>query len=83
MKNMKIDLVSAVFSPEPITSARANADLAEQLTHDGHRVRVITPFPNRPAGKLYEGYRRQLWQQTSSTIRSSTSWGHAFKQHSR
>jgi colanic acid biosynthesis glycosyl transferase WcaI len=58
---MKIDLVSAVFSPEPITSARANADLAEQLTHDGHRVRVITPFPNRPAGKLYEGYRRQPW----------------------
>jgi glycosyltransferase involved in cell wall biosynthesis len=58
---MKINIVSAVFPPEPITSARATVDLAEQLCREGHRVHVITAFPNRPAGRLYEGYKRQLW----------------------
>jgi len=58
---MKINIVSPVFPPEPITSARANADLAAQLCRNGHRVRVITTFPNRPAGKLYDGYQRKLW----------------------
>ncbi len=58
---MKIHVVSSVFSPEPIISARTSADLAEQLAREGHQVRVIADFPNRPAGKLFEGYRRRLW----------------------
>jgi glycosyltransferase involved in cell wall biosynthesis len=58
---MKIDIVSCVFKPEPIISARTSADLAQQLAREGHRVRVIAAFPNRPAGKVFEGYRRSLW----------------------
>jgi hypothetical protein len=42
---MKIDIVSSVFSPEPIISARTSADLAQQLARNGHRVRVFTAFP--------------------------------------
>ncbi len=58
---MKIDIVSCIFTPEPIVSARTSADLAEQLARDGHRVRVIAAFPNRPAGKLFDGYHRRMW----------------------
>ena len=48
---MKIDIVSAVYRPEPIVSSRTSTDLAEQLCEDGDTVRVITTFPNRPAGE--------------------------------
>ena len=58
---MKIEIVSSVFKPEPIVSARTSADLAEKLAGDGHRVRVIADFPNRPAGKLFDGYPHRLW----------------------
>jgi glycosyltransferase involved in cell wall biosynthesis len=58
---MKINIVSCIFSPEPIVSARTSADLAKQLAQQGHRVRVIAAYPNRPAGKLFEGYQRRLW----------------------
>ena len=57
---MKIDVVSAVYRPEPIVSSRTSTDLAEQLCEEGDTVRVITTFPNRPAGKLYDGYKRSL-----------------------
>ncbi len=58
---MKICIVSCLFLPEPIVSSHTSADLAEQLRGSGHRVRVITSFPSRPNGKLYEGYKRRLW----------------------
>jgi glycosyltransferase involved in cell wall biosynthesis len=59
---MNISIISCVFSPEPVLSARTSADLAQTLAVAGHNVRVIAPFPNRPAGKLYQGYRRSLWK---------------------
>lgn len=34
--------------------------LARQLTADHHEVTMIVPFPNRPHGRLYDGYRRSL-----------------------
>lgn len=63
---MKIDIVSCIFSPEPIVSARTSTDLAKELAQQGHRVRVIAAYPNRPAGKLFEGYKRRLWTWDSS-----------------
>jgi glycosyltransferase involved in cell wall biosynthesis len=36
--------------------------LASCLAHDGHAVTVIGPFPNRPLGRVYEGYRRRLYK---------------------
>jgi colanic acid biosynthesis glycosyl transferase WcaI len=34
--------------------------LASRLAHAGHHVTVVAPFPNRPGGRLHEGFRRSL-----------------------
>jgi len=53
---MNVLIVSAVFPPEPVTSAVTSEQLAVELVNAGHDVTVITSFPNRPGGKLYPGY---------------------------
>ncbi len=58
---MRVLIVSCVFPPEPVASARTSADLAEALVERGHAVAVITAFPSRPGGQLYAGYRRRLF----------------------
>ena len=42
-------IISAVFPPEPVTSATLNYDLAIALFKD-YNVTVLTPKPSRPAG---------------------------------
>ena len=54
MKN--ILLVSCVFPPEPVVSARTSKDIANYLVGKGHKVTVLCPIPSRPAGKMYKGY---------------------------
>jgi glycosyltransferase involved in cell wall biosynthesis len=58
---IKALIVSCVFPPEPVVSSRTSTDLANELCRIGYQVEVITGFPNRPAGKLYEGYQRRFW----------------------
>lgn len=58
---MKVLVVSAVFPPEPMVSARTSAQIAAHLAGDGHKVQVLAPFPNRPGGMLYPGHRRRLF----------------------
>jgi len=58
---MKIDILTCLFSPEAVTSARTSTDLAEELARKGHQVRVIAPYPNRPGGKVFAGYKRMPW----------------------
>ena len=48
MKNILI--ISAVFHPEPVTSAMMNYDLAVELAKE-HNVTVLRPKPSRPIGK--------------------------------
>lgn len=48
MKNILI--ISAVFHPEPLTSAMMNYDLAVGLAKE-HNVTVLRPKPSRPIGK--------------------------------
>ena len=48
MKNILI--ISAVFHPEPLTSAMMNYDLAEELAKE-YNVTVLRPKPSRPIGK--------------------------------
>ena len=45
---------------QPVVSAQTSAQIAQELINQGYLVKVIAPFPNRPAGKLFEGYRRQF-----------------------
>jgi glycosyltransferase involved in cell wall biosynthesis len=51
MKNILI--ISAVFHPEPLTSAMMNYDLAVELAKN-HNVTVLRPKPTRPIGKEYQ-----------------------------
>lgn len=59
---MNVLIVSAVYPPEPVVSAQTSAQIAGALHAQGHTVRVITNFPNRPAGKLFPGVRRKFAQ---------------------
>ncbi len=56
---MRILYLTQWYLPEPAT---LQAELAGQLRDGGHRVTVLTGFPNYPAGRLYPGYRQRLWQ---------------------
>jgi len=60
-KRLDIIIVSSVFPPEPVFSAKSSCQLAKHLAQQGHRVTVITAFPSRPSGKMYPGYRRRLY----------------------
>jgi glycosyltransferase involved in cell wall biosynthesis len=59
---VKIGVVSQWYPPEP---AYIPENLARGLAARGHRVRVLTGFPNYPTGTLYPGY-RQRWNDTST-----------------
>ena len=50
MKNILI--ISAVFSPEPVVSAKLSEDLAIHLSQS-NKVTVISPRPTRPCGFLF------------------------------
>ncbi len=62
---MRVYIISAVYPPEPMTSATMGSDIAEEMTKRGHEVTVITSFPNRPSGKIYPNYRR-CWKKVQS-----------------
>ena len=45
---MNILIISCVFPPEPVVSAKLSFDLATKLTENGNQVSVISPKPTRP-----------------------------------
>ncbi len=52
---MRILIVSAVFPPEPVVSARLSLDIARALSErKENEVVVISPKPTRPNGKKYD-----------------------------
>jgi glycosyltransferase involved in cell wall biosynthesis len=53
---MKVGLLTQWFDPEPGPAAIPGT-LGRELLARGHRVRVLTGFPNYPTGKVSEGYR--------------------------
>jgi colanic acid biosynthesis glycosyl transferase WcaI len=54
-------VVSCVFPPEFTFSATTSASIAEELAARGQEVTVLAPFPSKPAGKLFPGYRRSMY----------------------
>ena len=62
----EIVIITCVFEPEPVVSARIAKDLASELAESGHRVLVVCPFPSRPKGKIFDGYSRRGWDNVFS-----------------
>lgn len=50
----RILIVSCLFDPEPVVSARLAKDLAEKFVTLGHRPTVLCPKPSRPLNKNYK-----------------------------
>jgi colanic acid biosynthesis glycosyl transferase WcaI len=59
---MKVLIVSAVFPPETVVTAHTSFQIADELFRHGHQVTVLAPFPSRPDGELFKGYRRSLYR---------------------
>ncbi|MBM3331446.1 glycosyltransferase family 4 protein [candidate division WOR-3 bacterium] len=53
---MRAFVVAHTHPPEP---AVFSSDVADEFVRRGHDVTVFAPFPNRPGGKIYEGYHRR------------------------
>lgn len=54
MTNKCILIITAVYPPEPVVSAKLSADLYQALKADGKAVRVLHPKPTRPNGFKFE-----------------------------
>ncbi len=54
---MHVLLLTQWYPPEP---QKIVSDIAIELIRAGHRVTVLTGFPNFPDGRLYDGYRIRL-----------------------
>jgi glycosyltransferase involved in cell wall biosynthesis len=52
-------MLSQWFDPEPFYKG---IPFAKELVKLGHKVEVLTGFPNYPEGKLYNGYRIKFFQ---------------------
>ncbi len=60
-------IVSALFPPEPVVSALTSAGLAGALLARGNMVQVLAPYPSRPVGVRYPGYRHRGYKLEKST----------------
>ena len=60
---MRVLILSQYYKPEPIPKP---AELAEELSHKGYSVSVVTGLPNYPTGVLYPGFRLGLVQRETA-----------------
>lgn len=56
---MKILLFTQWFDPEPTPKG---LEFAKSLSSRGHKVEVLTGFPNYPGGKVYDGFKIKPYQ---------------------
>ena len=59
---MHVLVVSQFYHPEMGAPAARFGDLGQQLVQAGHRVTVLTSFPNFPQGRVYPGFKQQVSQ---------------------
>ena len=59
---LDIVVVSQFFTPEMGAPAARFHDFGRMLVERGHRVRIVTGFPNSPSGVVPEDYRGKLSQ---------------------
>lgn len=56
IEGLKIAIITAVYVPEPVVSARMAVDLATYLAKQGAQVTVVCPQPSRPSSGDYGIY---------------------------
>jgi glycosyltransferase involved in cell wall biosynthesis len=66
IQSMRVAIVSAVYPPEPVISARTSGEIAQNLTLDSHSILVLAPYPNRPQGRIYPSYHRNLFSRETA-----------------
>lgn len=72
---MHILFLTDNFPPEVNAPASRTFEHCREWTRVGHQVTVITGVPNFPKGKVFAGYRNQLWQcETMEGIRVVRVW---------
>jgi glycosyltransferase involved in cell wall biosynthesis len=71
IKTINVVIISCVYKPEPLVSASLAYDLARELVELGHKVSVLCPFPSRPKGRIYTGFKRSLYLRSLDTYRIS------------
>lgn len=57
---LRVIFLTITYDPEP--GALRGLPLAKWLAARGYEIKVLTAFPQYPAGKLYPGYRMRPWQ---------------------
>jgi glycosyltransferase involved in cell wall biosynthesis len=57
---MRVTILSPYFPPEMGAPPARLYEIAVRLKSYGHEMTVVTAFPNRPHGRIYEGYRRKF-----------------------
>ncbi len=75
----RILIISAVFPPEPVVSAKLSFDLATALHLKGNQVTVIAPPPTRPMGfkfpEKFPDFKFNYIQSDTYTCPKSNIWG--------
>ena len=56
---MHISIISQFYDPEPEPIPH---QIAKGMVTRGHKVTVITGFPNYPYGRIFPGYKQKMWQ---------------------
>ena len=59
---MKILVISQYYYPEDVAAAVWIPQLTKDLAIKGHRVTMLTAFPNYPRRKIFHGYRGKVYQ---------------------
>ena len=59
---MRIFMITQWFPPEHAPIGQMMLELASGLAKSGHKITVVTGFPNHPSGKVFPGYHKRLIQ---------------------
>ncbi|RLL50654.1 colanic acid biosynthesis glycosyltransferase WcaI [Mariprofundus sp. EBB-1] len=69
---MRILIYSTSYAPEMISVGKYNAEMAEWLVEQGHKVRVVTAPPYFPAWSISAGYSNRWYSQ--ETLHGAQVW---------
>jgi colanic acid biosynthesis glycosyl transferase WcaI len=61
MEPINAVIICQYYPPEQAPIGVMLRELSSDLVRAGHRVTVVTGFPNHPAGKIFPGFKRKLF----------------------